>query len=112
MGSELILATASPASSTNRVISQSPIEFNEIISSNDRINLKGSKKLAAIRKWMENKEKQDFIYIGDSFADLKIMKNAAESFFVGSKPVYFVGKHILRIKNIQRIDTNNRGTRV
>ena len=112
LGSELILATASPASSTNRVISQSPIEFNEIISSNDRINLKGSKKLAAIRKWMENKEKQDFIYIGDSFADLKIMKNAEKSFFVGSKPVYFVGKYILRIKNIQRIDTNNRGTRV
>ena len=111
LGSELILATASPASSTNRVMSQSPIEFDQIISSNDKTNLKGYKKLAAIVKWMESKGNQDFIYIGDSFADLKIMKNASESFFVGRKILYFVGKYILQIRNIQRIDANHRGAR-
>ena len=107
MGNDLILATASPVSSTNRVISQSPIVFTEIISSNSNTNLKGSKKLAAIRNWIKNKEIEDFIYIGDSFVDLKIMKNAKESFFVGSKLNFFVGKYILRIRNIQRVNASH-----
>ncbi len=111
-GNDLILATASPVSSTNRVISQSPILFTEIISSNSNTNLKGSKKLAAIRKWLRTHEIQDFIYIGDSFVDLKIMKNAKESFFVGNKLTFFVGKFILQIKNIQRVNASQREKQV
>jgi 2-hydroxy-3-keto-5-methylthiopentenyl-1-phosphate phosphatase len=107
LGAQLILATASPALSTNRVIGQSPILFNETISSNAHINLKGSKKLEAIRKRMKNEKNQDFIYFGDSFVDLKIMKNAKESVFVGSSVVYFVGKYIFRIQRFQTIGEIN-----
>ena len=103
LGNQLILATASPAFSTNRVISQSPIIFNEIISSNAHTNLKGSKKLVEIKKWLKNSESQDFVYIGNSFADLKIMKSAKESIFVGSAMNYFVGKYLFRIEKIQKI---------
>jgi len=102
-GSKLILATASPAFSTNRVISQSPIIFNEIISSNAHTNLKGSKKLVEIKKWLKNSESQDFVYIGNSFADLKIMKSAKESIFVGSTINYLVGKYLFRIEKIKKI---------
>jgi phosphoserine phosphatase len=104
-GLRLILATASPALSTERVMSYSPLEFQDVISSNSFTNLKGSKKLIAIKLYMNKNHVSEFFYIGDSYVDLEIMKHSKSSLFVGRKIHFLIGKYISRIDNLHNLKT-------
>jgi len=106
-GVELNLATASPLSSTKRVMNQSPVVFQELISSDEVTNLKGTKKLEAIKSSLRENNTFDFFYIGDSYVDLKIMKHSKSSLFVGGKIPFLFGKHIYRIPKLQNLKTFN-----
>jgi hypothetical protein len=55
--------------------------FDAVIASDDRHNLKSDRKLAAIRKAFGDKE---FDYIGDSVADVPILRAARRAYVVGS----------------------------
>lgn len=103
----LTLATASPTSSTKRVLNQSPVVFRELISSDEDINLKGTKKLEAIKSSLSGNELFDFFYIGDSYVDLKIMKHSKSSLFVGGKIPFLLGKYVYRIPKLQNLKTFN-----
>jgi hydroxymethylpyrimidine pyrophosphatase-like HAD family hydrolase len=103
MGYPMILATASPMASALRAAQQAPVDFEEILSSSRSVNLKGSKKLLAINKLLQQKDCTDFIYLGDAFVDLQIMKKANKSYFAGNLLIYLIGKHLLRIKSIHRV---------
>ena len=102
-GSPVILATASPRVSVERVLAQCPLKFQHIITSSHSKNIKGVKKLTEIQKYLESHTSPDFIYIGDAIADLKIMKNATESIFVGKKMVYLVGRHLIQISGLKSL---------
>jgi phosphoserine phosphatase len=102
-GAPIILATASPRVSVERVLAQCPLKFQHIITSSHSKNIKGVKKLTEIQKYLESHTSPDFIYIGDAIADLKIMKNATESIFVGKKMVYLVGRHLIQISGLERV---------
>lgn len=102
-GVRLILATASPALSTERVLECSPLVFQEVISSNRQTNLKGSKKLISIQGYLNKNGDTEFKYIGDSYIDLQIMKHSTSSIFVGSTFHYLIGKYIKRIKQLQNL---------
>ena len=107
-GSPVILATASPRISAERVISQCPVTFNELITSSDTKNIKGLKKLAEIQKSLEFYKSSEFVYVGDSIADLKIMKSSAKSYFVGKKLVLLIGKVIYQIPHLNGLHELNR----
>ena len=67
----IILATAAVEQSAKRIVA--PFKcFDEVIGSRDQINLKGSKKLAAIKNRIGL---SSFIYIGDSTSDFVIFKS-------------------------------------
>ena len=102
-GAPIILATASPRASVERVLAQCPLKFQHIITSSHSKNIKGAKKLTEIQKYLESHTSPNFIYIGDTIADLKIMKNATESIFVGKKMVYLVGRHLIQISGLERV---------
>ena len=104
-GSPIILATASTRISTDRVMAQCPIQFDEIITSSSSKNIKGLKKLSEIQKSLKLYESNSFVYIGDSFHDLKVMKNSSRSFFVGKKMVYFLGRYLYQITEFNKIDS-------
>ena len=88
-------------------MNQSPIVFQELISSDEVTNLKGSKKLEAIKSSLYNNNAFDFFYIGDSYVDLKIMKHSKSSLFVGGKIPFLFGKYLYRIKKFQNLKTFN-----
>ena len=46
---------------------------------------------------------ESFIYVGDSMVDLKIMKEAKESYFVGKEIVFLLAVRIFGIKQILKI---------
>lgn len=56
--------------------------FDEVISSDGMQNLKGAKKLVAIKKLTNDQ----FVYAGDSRADIPIWKSAAGAILVGVRP--------------------------
>jgi phosphoserine phosphatase len=104
-GFGLILATASPSLSTDRVLKCSPLVFQEVICSNRLTNLKGSKKLIAIQGYLTKNEETEFYYIGDSHIDLQIMKYSKSSIFVGKRVHFIIGKYIRRIEQLQNLKT-------
>ena len=111
-GSPIILATASTRISTERVMAQCPIEFDEWITSSRSKNIKGIKKLSEIQKSLKLYGSNSFVYVGDSFHDLKIMRSSSQSFFVGKKMVYFLGRYLFQItefKNINSLTQTDRG---
>ncbi|MBK1653893.1 4-hydroxybenzoate polyprenyltransferase [Allochromatium vinosum] len=77
-GRRLILATASHETIAEGVSTHLGI-FDEVIAT-DTINLKGTNKLDAIRKAVG----EDFVYAGDSAADLPIWESAKAAILVGA----------------------------
>jgi hydroxymethylpyrimidine pyrophosphatase-like HAD family hydrolase len=98
-----VLATASPPASALRALNQAPIIIEEVLSSSKSVNLKGTNKLKAIEEMVQRKNCIGFIYLGDAFIDLKIMKKAHESYFAGSVFLYLIGKYLLKVRNMHRI---------
>ncbi len=102
-GHPVILATASPLFSAERVLAQCPVTFQELITSSNSNNIKGIKKLYEIQRSLEHYDSINFIYIGDAFADLKIMKIATESYFVGRGIIFLIGHYIFRISGFKKV---------
>jgi hypothetical protein len=99
-GSKIILATGSSKSVACRVELCYPLKFDEILASTADNKLKGVRKLEEIHSWLEINRQSYFIYFGDAWIDLKIMKNSESSVFFGRKWIYWTGKYIFRIKQI------------
>lgn len=83
-----------------RVLSNYPIKIDHYLTSTEGIRNKGKQKLDSIQHWNGNTPKNPFVYIGDAYIDLVIMKHASESYFVGHRSIFLIGKYIKRIKNI------------
>ncbi|MAI72558.1 MAG: 4-hydroxybenzoate polyprenyltransferase [Rhodopirellula sp.] len=79
-GKRLVLATAADRQIASAVAAHLNL-FDDILSSDGRVNLKGSKKLQAIQELVGG----NFIYAGDSRADLEIWKAADAGILVGNK---------------------------
>jgi 4-hydroxybenzoate polyprenyltransferase len=80
-GRRIILATAAHASVAHRVAEHLDF-FDEVLATEGRRNLKGETKLAAIREVTGG----DFVYAGDSAADLPVWKGARAAILVGVSP--------------------------
>lgn len=78
----VVLVSASPDAFVKRILA-GDVTFDSIHGSTD-INLKGEHKLAFIREQFGD----DFHYIGDSAADIPILKSAKKGFLVRSNGVY------------------------
>lgn len=100
-GDELILATGSPSKSAARVLEQSPIKFDDVLTSSINLNLKGKNKLSQIQEYLRLSGDKEFTYIGDALIDLKIMREAQKSYFVGKKLVYLIGKFVFKVREIK-----------
>jgi hypothetical protein len=85
------------------VLAQCPVTFQELITSSNSNNIKGIKKLYEIQRSLEHYDSINFIYIGDAFADLKIMKIATESYFVGRGIIFLIGHYIFRISGFKKV---------
>ena len=100
---ELVLASASPFAWVNE-ISQGLDLFSIVIGSDSKTNLKGARKLNAIKKSIGP---APFTYIGDTFADLAIWKDSAEIVAVNpSKSLHVLiaglNKPVTVIKDMQK----------
>jgi 4-hydroxybenzoate polyprenyltransferase/phosphoserine phosphatase len=78
-GRTIVLATAAHVSIAEQVYAHFPF-FDSFISSSGNHNLKGTNKLAAIQQQVGTQ----FVYAGDSSADLPIWKEAAGAVVVGA----------------------------
>ena len=97
---EIVLATGAMEVTARRVLRNYPIRIDHYLTSTKEFRNKGVHKLKLIQHWSGNTPQDSFIYIGDAYIDLVIMKHAAKSYFVGHKAVYLIGKYIKRIQNI------------
>lgn len=97
---EIVLATGAMEVTARRVLSSYPIRVDHYLTSTKDIRNKGRKKLELIQHWNGTTPGDPFIYIGDAYIDLIIMKHATESYFVGHKVFFLIGKYFKRIKNI------------
>lgn len=78
-GRRIVLATAAHRSVAENVSTHLQL-FDDVLATGDGDNLKGSAKLAQIR----NRIGQDFVYAGDSHADLPIWKAAQAAVLAGA----------------------------
>ncbi|MGZ8992285.1 MAG: UbiA family prenyltransferase [Telluria sp.] len=78
-GRRLVLATAANESIAHAVADHLKL-FDQVIASNSTTNLKGKRKLAAIRQQVG----EDFVYVGDSAADLPIWHAARSAILVNA----------------------------
>lgn len=81
-GRQIILASASPVGWVAPIAQHLGV-FAHVLASSDTLNLKGTKKLEAIRALLGD---EPFAYIGDSMDDVPIFKIASERIVAGSSP--------------------------
>ena len=80
-GRKIILATAAHQSIADGVAEHLGI-FDGVLATNSDVNLKGTAKLDAIR----HRVGEDFVYAGDSSADIPIWQSASAAILVGVSP--------------------------
>lgn len=80
-GRSLILATASNERLAHQVASHLEF-FDEVLASDERVNLKAETKLARVREHLDG---SSFDYIGDSMADLPLWHRAERAIVVGDR---------------------------
>lgn len=80
-GRPLVLATAATAAVAREVARHLGI-FSEVLASDERTNLKGRAKLAAVRELCAARGWDRFAYLGDSRADLPLWRAADEAYAV------------------------------
>ncbi|MFX5142060.1 haloacid dehalogenase-like hydrolase, partial [Acinetobacter baumannii] len=76
---KLVLATAAHESIAQKVAGELGV-FDSVLATGDGTNLKGPEKLAAIREQVGN----DFVYAGDSTADVPIWQSSRGAVFAGA----------------------------
>jgi 4-hydroxybenzoate polyprenyltransferase len=93
-GGQVVLATASHYKWALIVASELKI-FSDIIATDKYTNLKGKAKLSAIQDFAMGKT---FSYIGDSLADVPILKNSNQGYWVGSQ--HYLSKYFSNQYNV------------
>lgn len=81
-GRRIVLATASPHAWADSIAAHVGL-FDDVIASSDRDNLKGARKLSAVRQLLGDTA---FDYIGDSMDDVPVFQAATRRILVGSSP--------------------------
>ena len=102
-GRLIVLATGSLTSTGAFAIMRYPVHIHSVLGSAATTTLKGKYKLDAIIQFLNQFGFESFIYVGDSMVDLKIMKEAKESYFVGKQIVFLLAVRIFGIKQILKI---------
>lgn len=82
-GVRLVLATASPRVWAKQIADHLGL-FDDVIASDEQDNMKGARKLQAIREYASRTGHTSWAYIGDSTADLPIFEAADHSYLVTS----------------------------
>lgn len=95
-GRRLILATAAHRSIADKVFAHFPF-FDACVSTDGETNLKGVNKLAAIKRIAGS----DFVYAGDSAADLDVWREARGAVLVGASAT--VAKKAARLTQVERV---------
>lgn len=95
-GRVLILATAAHISIAERVFAHFSF-FDAFISTNGDTNMKGANKLAAIKRIVG----KEFIYAGDSTADLKIWREASAAVLVSASST--VARRAALLTKVERV---------
>jgi 4-hydroxybenzoate polyprenyltransferase/phosphoglycolate phosphatase-like HAD superfamily hydrolase len=95
LGRRIVLATAADSRVAEAIAAHLGV-FDDVLSSDGTRNLKGSIKLAAIRERVG----RNFVYAGDSAADLPIWKGAEGAILVGVSPS--LAQAVRRDTNIER----------
>jgi 4-hydroxybenzoate polyprenyltransferase/phosphoserine phosphatase len=84
-GRPMVLATAA-----HRIVADAIADrlgcFDVVLASDERLNLKGATKRAAIEDFVRERGLEGYAYAGDSAADLKVWRNAAEVIVVEPTP--------------------------
>jgi phosphoserine phosphatase len=81
-GRRIVLVTGAHRSIATSVARHLDL-FDEVVATEERTNVKAAKKLNAIRKLMGG---NDFDYIGDSMADLVVLRAARQCYLVAPSP--------------------------
>lgn len=100
-GRAIILATAAHKSIAEKVFTHFPF-FDSYISTDGATNMKGVNKLAAIRQAVGD----DFVYVGDSAADLPIWREARGAILVGVSAA--VAKRAGRLTDVEQVFSRER----
>ena len=82
-GVRLVLATASPRNWAEQIANHVGL-FDDVLASDEHNNLKGERKLEAIREYATRTGHTSWAYIGDCSADLPIFEAADHSYLVTS----------------------------
>jgi 4-hydroxybenzoate polyprenyltransferase/phosphoserine phosphatase len=84
-GRLMVLATAAHRNVADAIAGRLAC-FDAVLASDERVNLKGAAKLAAIEEFVRQRGLEGYAYAGDSAADLKVWRNAAEVIIVDPTP--------------------------
>jgi 4-hydroxybenzoate polyprenyltransferase/phosphoserine phosphatase len=106
-GRRIVLATAADESIASAIAHRLDL-FDAVLSSDGRRNLKGNAKLAAIREHVG----ADFVYAGDSSADLPVWLGARGAILVGAAPSVAAQVHRSSVPVEREFVTRVAGTRV
>jgi len=94
-GRRIVLATAAHRDIASAVAARLGL-FDAVLATHGGVNLKGAAKLKAIRESLGD----DFVYAGDSSADVPIWKGARAAILVGVKPA--LAREVRRITSVER----------
>jgi 4-hydroxybenzoate polyprenyltransferase/phosphoserine phosphatase len=94
-GRRIVLATAAHHDIARAVAAHLQV-FDDVIASDAKVNLKGEKKLDAIRKLVG----EEFVYVGDSAADLPIWEASHSAITVNTTP--FVTRKVRESTHVER----------
>jgi 4-hydroxybenzoate polyprenyltransferase/phosphoserine phosphatase len=95
-GRQIVLATAAHYSIAGRVSDYLGL-FDHVLATQDEVNLKGNAKLTEIRKLVG----ANFVYAGDSSADLPIWLEATGAILVGASPA--VSRQVEKTCRIEQV---------
>ena len=94
-GAQIVLTTASPQAWASAVGAELGV-FHDILATDERVNLKGAAKLAAIQKWCRDRGITRWAYLGNDQPDLVIWQAATAAYVVDQHPS--VTRELRRIK--------------
>ena len=94
-GRRIVLATAAHRDIASAIAARLGL-FDAVLATHGGVNLKGATKLKAIRESLGD----DFVYAGDSSADLPIWKGARAAILVGVKPA--LAREVRRTTSVER----------
>jgi 4-hydroxybenzoate polyprenyltransferase/phosphoserine phosphatase len=94
LNAQIVLATASHISTAESIATHLGM-FDAVLATHGALNLKGERKLEAVRRWCEQNAIKDFTYIGDSHADIPLWRHASTP--VAVRPSASVARALMKL---------------